>query len=75
MENNYRKLEMIVRIEKTKDWTKVLVVDELDKFLGVISLGTFHKLCREREETLEMDDYTYYYVNKQKLIKYLKCGN
>ena len=63
---------MLVRLEKTKDWREVLVVDELDKFLGVISLGVFHKHCLKREETLEMDEYTYYYANKEKLIKYLK---
>lgn len=63
---------MIIRIEKTKNWREVLVVDELERFLGVISLGVFHKHCLERKETLEMDEYTYYYVNKEKLIKYLK---
>lgn len=63
---------MVVRLEKIKNWREVLVVDELDKFIGVISLGVFHKHCLEREETLEMDEYTYYYVNKEKLIKYLK---
>jgi|GEM_PF-5273741 len=63
---------MIIRIENTKDWREVLVVDELDRFLGVISLSVFHKFCLERKETLEMDEYTYYYVNKEKLIKYLK---
>ena len=63
---------MLVRLEKTKDKLFVLVVDELDKFLGTISLGVFHKHCLKREETLEIDEYIYYYANKEKLIKYLK---
>lgn len=63
---------MIIRIEKIHEPNFVLVVDELDVYRGTIHLGTFFKHCLEREETLEMDEYTYYYVNKEKLIKYLK---
>ena len=62
---------MLCRLEKTKDWREVLVVDELDVYRGTIHLGTFFKHCLERKEILEMDEYTYYYANKEKLIKYL----
>ena len=63
---------MLVKLEKTKDWREVLIVDELDIYKGAILLSIFYKHCLERKETLEMDEYTYYYVNKEKLIKYLK---
>ena len=63
---------MLVRTEDTKNDLIVLVVDELNKFLGVIDLEDFITHCVTKKETLEMDDYTYYYTNKEKLIKYLK---
>lgn len=63
---------MLVKLEKTKDWREVLVADELDKFLGLISLGVFHKYCLEKKETLEIDEYIFYYVSKERLIRYLK---
>lgn len=63
---------MIVRLENTSKPNLVLVIDELDIYRGTIHLGTFFKHCLERKETLEMDEYIYYYVNKEKLIKYLK---
>ena len=59
-------------LEKTKDWREVLIVDELAIYKGAILLSIFYKHCLEREETLEIDEYTYYYTNKEKLIKYLK---
>ena len=66
---------MLCRLEKTKDWREVLVVDELNKFLGVISLGVFHKHCLEREETLEIDEYTYRILKKESSLTYSREMN
>lgn len=63
---------MLVRLENTKDTNFILVVDELDNYKGIIHIGTFFKHCLEKQETLEIDDYTYYWVIKEKINKYCK---
>ena len=63
---------MLVRIEKIKNPLFVLVIDELDVYRGTIQLGVFHKLCLLNETTVEMDEYTYYNADKEKINKYCK---
>jgi len=63
---------MLVRLENTKDPNFLLVFDELDEYKGIIHLGAFFKYCLEKEETLEIDEYTYYWVIKEKINKYCK---
>lgn len=62
---------MLVRIEKTKDFNFVLVLDENDIYKGMIHTGTFFKFCVLEEETTYLeDDYDYYTVSKQMIEKY-----
>lgn len=63
---------MIIKLEKTKDPSFVLVVDELDNYKGKIHLGVLHKHCLLSEESFEMDEYTYYHADKEKINKYCK---
>lgn len=63
---------MLVRTEKINSKTIVMIVDELERYIGMIHLGVFHKHCLEKEDTVEIDDYQYYTVNKEKILKYCK---
>lgn len=63
---------MLVRLEKTENKNVVLVVDELDRFCGEIFISVFHKHCLLYKEPVEIDDYEYYHVSKEKINKYCK---
>lgn len=47
---------MLIRLEKIKDKNTRLVVDELERYLGKIHIGTFFKYCVEKEDTIEIVD-------------------
>lgn len=61
---------MLTRIEKTKDFNFVLVIDENNVYKGIIHLGTFFKFCVLKEETVCLDEYDYYTVDKSMIEKY-----
>jgi hypothetical protein len=63
---------MLVRVEKIKDTQYVLVVDEVDRFIGEIYYPLFKKSCLLKDETVEIDDYEFYFADKEKLIKCCK---
>jgi len=60
---------MLVRKETIYKTSYVLVIDELDKCLGEIYDLHFFKLCKNPQI---IDEYEFYTVNKDKLLKYLK---
>lgn len=70
--NNIFEIVMYVRVEATKDNSIVLVTDEIGRYFGQIHLGVFHKHCITSEAILEIDEYYYYTVDKEKILKYCK---
>ena len=63
---------MLVKLEKIKDTQFVLVVDELERFIVEIYYPLFKKSCLLKDETVEIDEYEYYFADKEKLKKYCK---
>ena len=61
---------MLTRIEKTKDFNFVLVIDENNVYKGIIHLGTFFKFCVLKEETVSLDDFNFYTVDKNMIERY-----
>jgi len=62
----------MVRLEKLRNSQHVLVVDELDIYRGEIYYPLFKKSCLLKDETVEIDEYEYYFADKEKLKKYCK---
>ncbi len=55
---------MLVRIETIKDSERVLIVDELGKFLGEMEDIEFFVECiSTHREPIEEDGYVFYYVS------------
>lgn len=63
---------MMVRLEKILGTQYVLVIDELDIYRGKIYYPLFKKSCLLKDETVEIDDFEFYFADKEKLIKYCK---
>jgi len=63
---------MLIRLEKILGTQHVLVVDELERFIGEIYYPLFKKSCLLKDETVEIDEYEYYFADKEKLKKYCK---
>ena len=63
---------MMVHLEKLRNSQHVLVVDELERFIGEIYYPLFKKSCLLKEETVEIDEYEFYFADKEKLKKYCK---
>ena len=57
--------KMLVRIETIKDSERVLLVDELGKFLGEMEDIEFFVECiLTHREPIEEDGYVFYYVSQ-----------
>lgn len=64
---------MIVRIEDVRNSSQVLVISELDKYLGYLEDVEFFLECTNvKLEPIEEDGYVYFHVDKNCLKKYLK---
>lgn len=57
---------MICRYEQADNDT-ILVISEVDVFLGQCEINSFVD-CIEDRDTFEEDDFIWYYVNKEKLF-------
>jgi hypothetical protein len=59
---------MIVRLERIRNSTNLLVVNELDKFLGEITKDDFISCWDDSVDLIEEDGYMFYTVNKNCLF-------
>jgi hypothetical protein len=55
---------MLIRIEKIKGSTNLLVVSEVDKFLGEITNDDFISCWDDSVDVIEEDGYSFYTVDK-----------
>ena len=62
---------MLIRYEKTTEHDIVLVIDEVDKFLGKIDLFDLVDCIDREKEPLNEDEYLYWFVDKEKLNLFL----
>lgn len=63
---------MLVRLERTKDTSVFLVVDELSSFLGSVREIDFFTQCTHLDlEPIEEDGYIFYHVDKKCLLQKL----
>lgn len=60
---------MVVRLEKIRKSQAVLVIDENSKYIGQIDNIDFFIDCIEDRDPFEEDGYTWYFVNKECLLK------
>lgn len=54
---------MLVRTEFIRNSSNLLVVDELDKYLGEITQSDFIEAMEDRD-SIKIDDYIFYHVDK-----------
>ena len=64
---------MFVRIEEQKDHT-VLIIDEIDRYLGRMYFDEFVNLINDSKEPMEEKGYLYYVVDKNELNKRIING-
>lgn len=63
---------MLIRLEKVHNSSMVLIVDEVDKFIGEVDEDNLFMECIDIDlEPLIEDDYIYYLVDKNCLINLL----
>lgn len=60
---------MLVRIEKIKKSTNLLVISELNKFLGEITNDSFIECWDSDVELIEEDEYMFYTIDKNILFQ------
>jgi hypothetical protein len=63
---------MIIRVENIKDSDVVLVVSELDKYIGKMYFYEFVECLDDTREPIEEDEHTWWFVDKVKINKLLK---
>lgn len=58
---------MYIRYEFIKDTDRVLILDELERYLGETNISSILDLIDDDKEDLVENDYLYYFVDKQQL--------
>ena len=62
---------MIVRYEEIRNSDEVLVISETGKYLGKMLMVDFVDCIDKDKDTLEEDDYLYFFADKKELEKRL----
>ena len=64
---------MIVRYEEIRNSDEVLVISETGKYLGKMLMVDFVDCIDKDKDTLEEDDYLYFFADKKELeSKFIK---
>ena len=64
---------MIVRYEEIRNSDEVLVISETGKYLGKMLMVDFVDCIDKDKDTLEEDDYLYFFTDKKELeSKFIK---
>ncbi len=61
-----------LRTEPIRKSTDLILIDEIDLFVGVISEFDFYSFCGEVKEVRNFDDYEFWYTYIEDIKKCLK---